>query len=344
MSAHQTRNQRRVIMLALIAGMVIILLVVAYVLSDTGDNQTDEQIPVTLFLGFVPNVQFAPAYVAAENGYFADEGIAIRFENGNENDGLERIATNDLKFGLVSGEQVVLARAQGRPVVYVFEWYHNFPVGIVARTDRGISEPADLAGQVVGIPGPYGASYIGLRAILTAGDLTEDDLAELRSIGYTAAENICEDQVDAAVVYVVNEPLKIERQCSEVTVINVSDYATLVSNGLVTNEQTINDNPDLVRGIVRALQRGLADVLADPDAAFDMVVPEYVPDLAEEEYETQRQVLYASLDLWRSDTLGLTNPAAWEETQAILLQAGFLDAPLDDLSAAYDMSYLPDQD
>ncbi len=342
MSIRQFRNRNRAIVIAGIVGVVVLLLVAAIILSNNDDSETGDQTAITLHLGYIPSVQFAPAYVAAEKGYFAEEGIAISFENGSESDGLERIATNDLQFGLISGEQVVLARAQARPVVYVFEWYHKFPVGIVARAERDITTPADLAGQVVGIPGSYGASYMGLRALLAAGDMTEDDLGELRSIGYTATENICEEQVAAAVIYVVNEPRNIERQCAETTVIYVSDYATLVSNGLVTNEKTINDNPELVRGMTRALQRGLADVIADPDAAFDIAVAGYVPDLPESEYEIQKEVLYASLDLWNSDHLGLTNPAAWEETQAILLQTGLLAAPLDDLSVAYDMSFLPE--
>jgi NitT/TauT family transport system substrate-binding protein len=192
----------------------------------------------------------------------------------------------------------------------------------------------------VGIPGPYGASYMGLRALLSASDMTESDLGELRSIGFAAPDNSCEETVEAAVVYIVNEPLTIEQQCTPVNVIKVSDYVTLVSNGLVTNEKTIRDNPDLVRGMVRAFRRGLADVLADPDTAFAISVPGYVPDLSEDEYDTQRQVLENSLDIWRSDELGRTDPAAWETTQDILIETGLLEKPLDDLAACYDMSFL----
>jgi NitT/TauT family transport system substrate-binding protein len=342
MTTRQVRNRNRAVLLAVVIVIIAVLLVAAYVLSGE-DTDSGDQTSVTLFMGYIPSVQFAPAYVAAEKGYFADENIAISFENGSETDGLERIATDDLKFGLVSGEQVILARAQDRPVVYVFEWYHNFPVGIVSPADLDITEPADLAGRVVSIPGPYGASYMGLHALLDAGNLTEDDLGELRSIGFAAADTVCAGQVEAATVYIVNEPLQIQRQCTDVNVIKVSDYATLVSNGLVTNETTIRNDPDLVRGMVRAIQRGVAYTLDHPDEAFDLSVEDYVTDLAEDEKETQRQVLTNSLDLWRSDTLGLTNPAAWEDTQAILIKIGFMEQPLDDLAAAYDMSFLPDE-
>lgn len=302
-------------------------------------GQTELQ-PVTLFMSYIPSVQFAPVYVAHQRGYFADEGIDVRFEHSlNEADGIDRLAVNDLSFGLASGEQVLLARATGRPLVYVFEWYHRFPVGIAAPVDLGITQPEDLAGRVVGIPALYGASYIGLRALLDAVGMSEADLGELRAIGFTAPENICEGQIEAAVVYVVNEPIAIADQCAPVDVIEVSDYATLVANGLLTNEQTIRDDPALVAGMVRALRRGLEDTLADPDAAFTISVDGYVPDLQEEQYDVQRQVLLNSIELWRSDDLGVTDPAAWETTQQVLLDAGLMAAPLDDLSAAYDLRF-----
>lgn len=340
MNMRRSRHSSRLVllMIVLILGG---LLIGAYYLTRE-EEKPEEQTRVTLFMSFIPSVQFAPVYVAKERGYFADEGIELLLENSlNEPDGVERIASNDLQFGLISGEQVVLARGNDRPLVYIFEWYHNFPVGIVSPIDLDITEPADLAGRIVGTPVLYGASYIGLRALLNEGNLTESDLGELRPIGFTAAESICAGDVEASVVYIVNEPLTIQQQCTEVNIIKVSDYVTLVSNGLVTNETTIRENPDLVRGMVRAIQRGLADVIADPDAAFDISVEKYVTDLPEDQYDTQRQVLLNSVEIWRSDELGRTNPAAWEATQDILIEAGLLDAPLDDIEAAYNMSFLP---
>lgn len=346
MQTYQRQSRRRVMLLTVFVVIVGALLGAAYTLSqESSEGDGEGTMPVTLFMSYIPSVQFAPVYVAVERGYFADEGIAITLEHSlNESDGVERIGSNNLKFGLISGEQVVLARGNRRPIVYVFEWFHRFPVGVASPVDLNITSPEDLAGRIVSIPGPWGASYVGLRALLNAGGLSEADLSELRAIWYTAVDNVCQGQVEAATIYVVNEPLEIEQQCGiEVNVLSVSDYATVVSNGLVTNEQTIRDRPELVRGMVRAMSRGIADTLADPDAAFAISVPEYVSDLSDEARQTQRQVLTNSLELWRSDDPGRTNPAAWDATQEILLQVNLLDSPLDDLAACYDMRFLPGQ-
>lgn len=343
MRTQRATGTSRTRLIAAVALPIIAAVLAASIWLTRDDNaaQDADLTPVTLFMSYIPSVQFAPVYVADHRGYFTDEGIAVTFEHSlNEADGIDRLAVNDLQFGLASGEQVLLARASGRPLVYVFAWYHRFPVGIAAPKELGITRPEDLAGRVIGIPAIYGASYIGLRALLDAAGLTEADLAELRAIGYTAPENICAGEVEAAVVYVVNEPLAIESQCAPVDVIEVSDYADLVANGLLTNEQTIRDHPELVAGMVRALKRGLEDTLKDPDAAFTISVEHYVRDLPAEQYPVQRQVLLNSIELWRAETLGLTDPAAWERTQQILIDAGLIGAPLDDLTAAYDMRFV----
>ena len=50
-------------------------------------------------------------------------------------------------------------------------------------------------------------------------------------------EAISADQVEAAVVYVNNEPYQLRALGYDVDVIPVADYAHLVANGLITNEK-----------------------------------------------------------------------------------------------------------
>ncbi|MBE0690062.1 MAG: ABC transporter substrate-binding protein, partial [Anaerolineae bacterium] len=116
----------------------------------------------TLFMTFVPNVQFSPVYVALEQGYFAEAGIDITVEHGDEPLGVDLIAAGELQFGLVSGEQILTALGRGRPVVFVYEWFQRYPVAVVAPLESGIESIQDLAGRRVGLPGRFGASYSGL--------------------------------------------------------------------------------------------------------------------------------------------------------------------------------------
>lgn len=126
----------------------------------------DALIPVKLGVGYIPNVQFTPFYVGIEKGFYAAEGLAVTLDYGFENDYLKLVGVNELQFMVGSGDQVVLGRAQGLPVRYVMNWYTRFPSVIFAKAEANITQPADLAGKTIGIPGPFGASYVAFRGIL----------------------------------------------------------------------------------------------------------------------------------------------------------------------------------
>ena len=82
--------------------------------------------PITIGVGFIPNVQFAPFYVGIEKGFFAEEGIELSLEYGFENDYLKLVATDALQFMIASGDQLVLGRAREMQVRYVMNWYTSY--------------------------------------------------------------------------------------------------------------------------------------------------------------------------------------------------------------------------
>lgn len=296
---------------------------------------------IRLPMGFIPNVQFAPFYVAIERGYYREEGIQIEFDYSFETDGVKLVGSGELPFALVSGEQVLLARAQGLPVVYVMAWWNDFPIAVAAPAGSGLESPADLAGRRIGLPGTFGASYVGFRALLHVADLNEADVS-LDSIGFNQVEALVAGQEEAVVVYANNEPLQLAARGYPVDVIRVADYVQLASNGVLTNEHMLAEQPDRVRGFVRATLRGLRDAIDDPTAAFE-ICKKYVEGLEElslEDQALQRQVLDASVAFWKSEQLGASDPVAWENMQTVLLGMGLLTEP-QDLSSAYTNEYLP---
>ncbi len=292
--------------------------------------------PIRLPMGFIPSVQYAPFYVAVDKGYFADESLEIDFDYSFETNGVALVGAGELPFAVVSGEQVLLARAQGLPVTYVMAWFQKFPVAVIAQAGTPLASPADLDGLNIGTPLLEGANYVGLRALLAHAGLP-DSAVTVQAIGFNQVPALTAGQVDAVVVYTNNEPIRLAAEGMQLSSLNVGDYVSLAANGILTNEGTIAQEPELVRGFIRALLRGLRDTISDPAAAYT-ITKTYVEGLADDALE--QQVLAATIELWQAERLGYSQPASWETMQQTLLDAGLLAAP-QDLSKTYTNEFIP---
>lgn len=292
--------------------------------------------PIRLPMGFIPSVQYAPFYVAVDKGYFAAEGLAVEFDYSFETNGVALVGAGELPFAVVSGEQVLLARAQGLPVTYVMAWFQKFPVAVIAKAGAGLNAPADLRGLTIGTPLLEGANFVGLRALLAHAGVPASAVT-VQAIGFNQVPALAAGQVDAVVVYANNEPIRLAAAGEQLSTLEVGDYVSLAANGILTNESTIAQEPELVRGFVRALLNGLRDTIADPDEAY-AITKRYVEGLADDALE--RQVLDATIAMWRADRLGYSQPEAWETMQQTLLEAGLLSAP-QDLSRTFTNEFVP---
>jgi NitT/TauT family transport system substrate-binding protein len=327
------RTQRAKFMrLALLLTLLVTLLVGACqpVSAPQGwspaPGATTELTPVSIGVGYIPSVQFASFYVAIEKGFFAEEGIDASLEYGFENDYLKLVGVGERQFMVGSGDQVIIGRGQELPVRYVMNWYTLYPVVLFAKASAGITEPADLAGKRIGIPGPFGATYVAYRGLLEAAGLTEADV-QTESIGFAQVAAVSEGTVDAAVDYAVSGPVVLRHAGEEVTTIGLDEFLTMPSNGLVTNEATLENDPELVRGMVAAALRGVEYTLANPDEAFAIAL-EYVPEAGGENEAINRAIFDATLPYWQpveGTRPGATELEVWQRAAEFMQRIGLVE-------------------
>ena len=305
----------------LVIPVAVILLVLVLFLPVHGR----ETKTVKVAMGYIPNVQFAPWYVAQSKGYFAREGLTVEMDYSMDVDGLLLLAQGKKDFAVGGGDMVIIARSQGLPVTYVSTLYARFPASIVSLEAKGIRTMADLRGKRIGVP-YMGTSYIALRAMLAKANMTESDVKVLM-IGYTQIASLLGDKVDAAVVFANNEPVQLAAQKQAFNQIFSYDYFPLVGHGVVTSERLLQENPALVKAFVRATLKSMDYTLHHAQDAFKTV--QKAIDLPAKDAAVQYQVMLASMKLWeneytRKHGLGSSDPLAWASSQQFMLENGFI--------------------
>jgi len=322
--------------------VVLIMLGLAVALMGCVSSQSTNEAggirTIKLPMGYIPNIQYAPFYVAVDKGYFAEEGIKIEFDYSFETDGVTLTGAGELPFAVASGEQILLARSQGLPVVYAFAWYQQFPISIISAPELNINEPADLRGKKIGLPGLFGANYIGLEALLYEGGVSPSEVT-LDAIGFNQVESFATGTSDIVVGYSANEPIVLASQGFNLTELRVADYAQLTANGIITSEMTIANEPELIRGMARALARGIADTIANPSEAYDISL-KFVENLKDQDKDVQMQVLNTSIEFWKAERIGFSDLQAWENMNDLLVKMELIPEPVD-LSQAFTNEFVP---
>jgi NitT/TauT family transport system substrate-binding protein len=283
-------------------------------------------------MGYIPNVQFAPYYVADQRGYYRQAGLTVTFNYAFSPNLMELTGAGKIDFANADGTDAIAAEAQGVPLMYVAAEYQRLPSAIFALAKTHLRKMADLKRKTVGVPGRFGSSWVALLAALHAAHMGLGDI-KVDSIGYTQATSVAAGKVDAAVGFSTNEPVLLARHGYKVSTIEVSSVADLVGPGLVTSRNLVARNPVLVRAFVQATLHGLADTIADPRAAFALCRREPgLTALHGADVDDQFAVLLRTIDFWhdagtRTHGLGYADPRQWRDSARILQEIGQVPHP-----------------
>jgi NitT/TauT family transport system substrate-binding protein len=301
---------------------------------------TEPATPVSLQLAWVHEYSSATLYSAVERGRFAEQGLDVTliaggFDEQGYIEPIDQVLAGEGDFGMASAATVIEARAAGKPVVALASVFQRSPLAVISLAESGIAQPADLAGRRVAVAS--GASHQITKLLLESQGVDPASVTLVERTDY-GVDPLVSGDVDALVAWVVNEGIQVREAGKSPSIMLISDYGIDTYDiVLFTTEQMIAERPELVERFLRSFTAGIADVVADPQAASDLVL-RYNPDL---QLAGQQQRLQASIPLMSpaGTRPGMMQPELWEQTQRILLELGDLDAPID-LAAAYNTTFL----
>jgi NitT/TauT family transport system substrate-binding protein len=295
---------------------------------------------LTVGLGYIPSVQFAPFYYAQQEGLYEAAGLEVEIQNKIDPDLVTLVGQGSVDVGLADGTSVIPAVSQGIPIRTVAAIYRAFPSVVFAKASSGIETPADLEGVKLGIPGRFGSSWIMLQALLGSADLTPDDLEIVEYPDFGQGAAVQQGAVDAATGFSNNEPIQLERAGEEVVLLRVDDIVPLPGPGLIVGTATLEAKREAVQAFVAATLEAMRRIADDPDAGVDASVAA-VPDLGQDR-DLQRAILDATIEAWRGDggDFGELDEADWEASIEYLETLDLVPEPVT-VDDVIDPSLLP---
>lgn len=300
------------------------------------EEATPEEAPspelakVNLRLSWLVKGEYAPLFVALNKGYFEEEGIEMNIIEGSEKaTPTQLLISGEDQFAYIAADDVIRARAAGMPVVMVANILRKTPQIVMALPETKMDNPQDMAGKKL-VDTAGGTLTLILKAFLQANGVDPASVEVV--IADWGAKNtlFLEGDVDMMSAYGTNDlpTLQIETGL-DFNYFSVADYGfNMLAHGLVVSEEYLKNNPDVIRGVIKAVQRGVEFTIDNPEEAADISTSLYPENLKQDitRLQVEQTIKHFYSENTEGKPIGWQSEEDWERTVTIIYENGGVDS------------------
>jgi NitT/TauT family transport system substrate-binding protein len=217
-------------------------------------------------------------FLAQDNGYFDEAGIEMTIDQGKGSGaavGQVAGGAYDVGFGDVNALIRLVGTTDEETPICVYQMYNKPPFTVAVLSGSDIMTAEDLQGRKLGGAANDGALKL-FPAFANVAGLDTSSIEILNFQSNLREQMLKSEQVEGVFGYV--NTIRFSAKLSgmdpdkDIRFINYGDYGMdLYSNGMIVSKQMAAENPEAIKGMVWAINKGVADTLADLDAAVESV-------------------------------------------------------------------------
>ena len=216
---------------------------------------------------------------AASKGYFKQEKLDVTIDSGvGSGASVARVATGAYEMGFADISALIEfignnPGAQSKPQA-VYMVYESTPAAVLALKKSGIKTPADLAGKTLGAP-VFDAGRKAFPVLARANNL-DPAKVNWKSMDPSLRETMLQrGEVDAITGFTFTSYLGLVARGvkeEDIVMMKFNDFgAQLYGNAVIVSPKFASENPEAVRGFLRAINRAIKEVVANPEAHIGLV-------------------------------------------------------------------------
>ena len=334
-----------------------LMVVAATVLAACGAQATEapavdepeELVPVNIRLSWLVKGEFVHVYMAKELGYYEEEGLDVTILEGSPDvTPMQLIVSGKDQFAYVALDDVARGRSEGMPLIMTSSFLQINPSSIASLAPLENNGPQDLVGKTI-VDTPGGTLALIWDGFMRSQGLEPDDAVLLVADFGAKTPMFLEGDVELMATYETNDAVQVEVGLGrELNTWKIADYGfNILAHGIVTSEQYKEDNPDVVRGMNRAVARAAAWTVDNPEEAAFRLAALFAKVLGDSDLVsadvTLRQVA-ETIKLYHTPNT-LDEPCGWiaevdaERTISLLFDNGGIENR-DDISAYYTNEFI----
>ena len=258
-----------------------------------GSVAAQAQTPVRFSLDWRWEGPAAPFAVALDKGYFKAEGLDVTIDPAaGSREPISRVASGTYDVGFGDVNSLVRFREENPEsgIKAVMVIYDRPPFAIIGRKSRGITkEIASLQGKKFGAPAADGA--YAQWPIFKSVNKIDDSTMKFENVGFPVREPmLAQGEVDAVFGFSMSSYINLKSRgvpADDIVVLLMSDYGVdLYGNTIIVSEKFAKEKPEAVKGLLRAIMKGVQDTVKDPASAVDSVIKRN--DVAKKDVELER--------------------------------------------------------
>lgn len=210
---------------------------------------------------------FGPWMLAQAKGYYEKEGLKVNFVTARGGvDVAKQIGAGNAVIGGAIGDTPIIARAQGIPVKAVAVLGSGSLTQLVSHKDERIESPRELKGKTVTVLAYTDTTYYALLGMLSKVGLTKNDVT-IQAAGPAGVWQQFAAKKATAMAGVPDWTVSAMDAGAQVDILPADIYFKSMAQAILTSDDMIQKDPQLIQKLVRATLRGMRDIMADPKAA-----------------------------------------------------------------------------
>jgi NitT/TauT family transport system substrate-binding protein/putative hydroxymethylpyrimidine transport system substrate-binding protein len=240
--------------------------------AGCGGNGAEPGAPkgATVVLDFEPNAVHTGIYAAEAEDFYKDAGIDLHVQApGESTDAPKLLAAGRTDFAILDITDLGIADEKGLELVGLMPIVQTPLAAILARKSGPVKRPRDLDGRSVGVTGlPSDTAVVDSEVSADGGDPAGVDEV---TIGFNAVASLAARKVDAVTGFWNAEAVEAERQGIPLRVFKVDEFGAPSYPELVltTTREELEEEPELVEGMVEATTRGYELTESQPQKALN---------------------------------------------------------------------------